>query len=276
MENVTFAPPGNSGLGWSESLEDTDLDGPSSCPHASTIKESTTTPTISLSQPHNIAIIPARIDSKRIPRKNIRHFCGKPIIEYPIRAALDSGLFAQVVVSSASDEVGSIAIRAGAVYHKRPVSLSGDKVGMYAVVQDVLVRHADKGETFDHVCMLYAASPFLTPARLHQGHEYMVEGFEFAFPMYKTTGPERVLYEDQGSMRPRMPYEFSLSGYYSPPAYAVAEGWWWAQALTLELHRGFWGDRNKGVIVPSNEVQVIDTEEDWADAERRYEALEGS
>ena len=226
--------------------------------------------TISPSVPSSIAIIPARIGSKRIPRKNIRDFHGKPILTYSIRAALDSGLFDHVVVSTDSDAVGMVAVKEGAKYFKRDPGLAADSVAMYSVVNEVLTHNAASAELYDYVCMIYACAPFLTAQRLQQGYVHMVDGYQFVFPMYKTPHPERSLYDADGSMRPRFPYEFDLNSNYWPDNYHPAEGWWWAKTTALEIYRGFWGERNKGVLVSADEVQTLDTEDDWAIAEARY------
>ena len=194
------------------------------------------------------------------------------MVAYSIAAALESKLFDHVVVSSSSRAVGDIAIEAGAEYHERPVKLASNDTTMYAVVHDVLTRYSGEGELFDNVCMLYACAPFLTAERLCEGHEYLSKGYEFVFPVVRTAPVERALYEDRHGMRPRFPYEFSMDSRLYPPCFHPAEGWWWASGVALAIHGGWWGDRNKGVRVPEAELQAIDTEEDWADAERRYEA----
>ena len=199
------------------------------------------------------------------------------MVAYSISAALESKLFDHVVVSSTSGTVGDIAIEAGAEYHERPVRLASNDTTMYAAVHDVLAAryYADKVELFDSICMIYACAPFLTAERLCEGHEYLSKGFEFVFPVVRSAPVERALYEDSHGMQPRLPYEFSMDSRLYPPAFHPAEGWWWATCAAFAAHGGWWGDRNKGVRVPEAELQVIDTEEDWADAERRYKAMEG-
>ena len=117
-----------------------------------------------------------------------------------------------------------------------------------------------RGDIYDYVCMIYACSPFLTKARLIEGYGYLLDGYQFVFPMYKTAHLERSLYNDKGSMRPRFPYEFNMNSNYWPDNFQPAEGGWWASVSAREAYRGFWGDRNKGVLVPKDEAQVIDTE----------------
>ena len=255
--------PGRNGQSDYQTPSDTQVDGG--------------TLTISPSVPKSIAIIPARIGSKRIPRKNIRDFSGRPIITYPLRAAHASGLFDRIVVSSDSGVVGGIAAAEKALYfHRDPkVGTNSDTASMYSVVNEVLVHYATLGELYDYVCMIYATAPFLTAARLQEGYKYILDGYQFVFPMYRTPHPERSLYDAAGSMRPRFPYEFGMNSNYWPENYHPAEGWWWANAVSLETYKGWWGERNKGVLVPKWEVQALDTEDDWREAEDRYRRGEG-
>ena len=191
---------------------------------------------------------------------------------YPILAALESGLFDRVVVSSDSNEVGAIAAREGAVYFKRDPKLgtNSDTAPMYNVVNEVLTQYAALGELYDYVCMLYATAPFITAQRLQEGYKHILDGHQFVFPMYKSPHPERSLYARGMSMTPRHPYEFQQPSNMYPESFHPAEGWWWAQSVALELYKGFWGDANKGILVPDVEAMVIDTEDDWRLAESRY------
>jgi len=120
----------------------------------------------------NIAIIPARGGSKRIPRKNIKAFCGKPLIAYSIEAALQSGLFEKIIVSTDDEEIANVAMRYGAeVPFLRPRELSDDVTGTGAVVEHALQTLDERGETYDFACTIYATAPLLEP-------RYLIEGFE--------------------------------------------------------------------------------------------------
>ena len=117
----------------------------------------------------SIAIITARGGSKRIPRKNIKEFCGKPIITYSIEAALHSGLFTEVMVSTDDEEIARIAEQAGA---KVPFMRSGENAGDYASTDDVLLevldRYRKQGREFETFCCLYPTAPFVTAEKLQK------------------------------------------------------------------------------------------------------------
>ncbi len=118
-----------------------------------------------------IAIIPARGGSKRIPRKNIKDFYGKPLIAYSIQAALESKLFDKVIVSTDDEEIANIAKKYGAeVPFIRPKELSDDFTGTGDVVNHALEWLKEKGETFEYACTIYATAPLLQP-------KYLIEGY---------------------------------------------------------------------------------------------------
>ena len=114
-----------------------------------------------------VAIITARGGSKRIPRKNIKEFCGRPIIEYSIEAALRSGLFEEVMVSTEDPEIAEVAVKAGA---KVPFMRSAQSAGDYASTDDVLTEvleaYREQGREFDAFCCLYPTAPFVTADKL--------------------------------------------------------------------------------------------------------------
>lgn len=115
----------------------------------------------------NIAIIPARGGSKRIPRKNIKPFMGKPIIAYSIEAALQSGLFDEVMVSTDDEEIAEIACRYGAqVPFMRSAEMSNDYAGTDDVVFEVLKKYKEQDREFETVCCIYSTAPFVTAERL--------------------------------------------------------------------------------------------------------------
>ena len=121
----------------------------------------------------NIAIITARGGSKRIPRKNIKEFCGKPIICYSIEAALESGVFDTVMVSTDDEEIAQIAKEAGAeVPFFRSEATSNDYAGTADVLKEVIDTYADMGQTFDYGCCIYPTAPFVTGQKLKDAMEH--------------------------------------------------------------------------------------------------------
>ena len=114
-----------------------------------------------------ICIIPARGGSKRIPRKNIRPFLGSPIIAYSIRAAQESGLFDEIMVSTDDAEIATMAQMYGAsVPFARSSETSSDTASTAAVLTEVLQTYAQRGHQYDHACCLYPTAPFVTADRL--------------------------------------------------------------------------------------------------------------
>lgn len=130
----------------------------------------------------SVAIIPARGGSKRIPRKNIVPFAGRPLITYPILAAQESGLFEHIVVSTDDDEIAAVARDSGAeVPFVRPPELSDDHAGTMPVIRHAIRALQDAGLSFDHVCCIYPTAVLLQPADLTEGYRLLNEGWNFAF-----------------------------------------------------------------------------------------------
>ena len=130
----------------------------------------------------NICIIPARGGSKRIPRKNIKTFMGKPIIAYSIEAALQSGLFDEVMVSTDDEEIAEIACGYGAkVPFMRSAETSNDYAGTADVILEVLEMYKERGREFDTVCCIYSTAPFVTPERLREAYGKMNSEIDSVF-----------------------------------------------------------------------------------------------
>ena len=132
----------------------------------------------------NLAIIPARGGSKRIPRKNIRSFLGKPIIAYSIEAAINSGLFDEIIVSTDDEEIASVAKEYGAtVPFFRSNKTADDFAGLEDVILEVLNFYKNRAINFDNFCCILATSPFITTDRLKQCLSKLNQGFSSVFPV---------------------------------------------------------------------------------------------
>ena len=124
----------------------------------------------------SIAIITARGGSKRIPKKNIREFCGKPILAYSIEAALNSGLFDEVMVSTDSEEIADIAREYGAdVPFMREAATSGDYATTSDVIMEVTDKYSEMGIKYDYICCIYPTAPFVTAKKLIEAMNVMIE-----------------------------------------------------------------------------------------------------
>ena len=218
-----------------------------------------------------IAVIPARGGSKRIPRKNIRPFRGKPMIAWSIDAAQSSGLFEHVVVSTDDAEIGEVARRLGAeVPFVRPAELAGDDVGITDVVSHATKWAVSAGWPLSTVCCILATSPFLRHTDLKQGLELLESGpwvfvfsaTGFAAPIFRAFKSDPV-----GGIEMFFPEFFATRSQDLPKAlHDAAQFYWGRPDAWLEKKRMF--DRHStALMLPQWRVQDIDTEEDWTRAE---------
>jgi len=223
----------------------------------------------------NIAVIPARGGSKRIPHKNIRDFCGLPIIARSIRTALDTGLFASVIVSTDDEDIAETARAHGAeVPFMRPASLADDFTGTTPVIRHALEWCLDHGREVEAVCGLYATAPFCLPAYLKAGHKALADA-PAAFAV--TTFPYPILRglkrDGDGRMSLFWPEHRETRSQDLPEAYHDCGQFYWATREFLLAGRGFMDGEAVGVPIPRHRVQDIDTEEDWVRAEAMYRVL---
>ena len=226
-----------------------------------------------------LAIIPARGGSKRIPRKNIKLFHGKPLIAYSITAALKSNLFEKVIVSTDDEEISKIAREYGAmVPFIRPVELSDDFTGTGAVISHAMAYLKEQGENYDFACTIYATAPFL--------HEkYLIEGFEkfkssnakIAFSCTSMPFPIQRTFKITDNERCEMfwPENFMTRSQDLEEAYQDAGQFYWTN-LNIDSNEIIFGKDSIPIILPRHLVQDIDTLEDWTRAEFMYEALKKS
>nr|WP_295869219.1 pseudaminic acid cytidylyltransferase [uncultured Chitinophaga sp.] len=227
----------------------------------------------------NLAIITARGGSKRIPGKNIREFFGKPIIHYSIHAALSSGLFDKVMVSTDSDEIAEVALRAGAeVPFKRSPKTSDDHAVLADVVAEVIEEYKKQGAEFDNFCCILATAPFLSAERLAQAYNALLSGEHDAiFPVLKYSYPiRRALQIDSITRKVSMIWpEFqNVRSQDIPDAFHDCGQFYWLTLRGFATHRTLFTP-SAGVIELSPwEMQDIDTEEDWTLAELKYQLLQ--
>ncbi|MCO6462355.1 MAG: pseudaminic acid cytidylyltransferase [Saprospiraceae bacterium] len=218
-----------------------------------------------------LAIIPARGGSKRIPRKNIRLFHGKPIIAYSIQIALNSGLFDTVMVSTDDDSIKEISLKYGAaVPFMRSEKNSSDTATTLDVIREVLKQYHDIGRIFDEVCCIYATAPLIQVEKLMVGLD-MLEGdvasvfpvVAFSFPIFRS-----LKVDDENFVSMNWP-EFAQSRSQDlPAAYHDAGQWYWIrpELITDSLYT----NTSKAVILSEMEVQDIDSEADWQMAEMKF------
>jgi len=216
----------------------------------------------------NLAIIPARGGSKRIPRKNIRNFLGKPIIAYSIETALESGLFEEVMVSTDDDEIAEVAKKYGA---KVPFMRSEENADDYAtladVVEEVIGTYRKKGESFDDVCCILPTAPFLTVSLLEEGFSLLAENsVDSVKPVVRFSYPiQRAVKMKNGMLEMFNPEHARTRSQDLEPAFHDAGQFYW-----MKFEEGMKGERKMGLEIPEHLVHDIDTEDDWTMAELKY------
>jgi N-acylneuraminate cytidylyltransferase len=224
-----------------------------------------------------VAVIPARGGSKRIPRKNIRLFAGRPIIAYSIEAALASELFDRVIVSTDDAEIAEVARAWGAeTPFVRAPELSDDYAGTGEVTADAVRRLAELGMAATYVCCIYATAPFVTPASLKQGYE-LVTRPDASFALTVTTFGfpiQRAIELLPGiGVAPMYPEHTDARSQDLAPAYHDAGQFYWGRADAWTAGEPAYGPHTYPLLLPRHLVQDIDTLEDWQRAEWMYRSL---
>ena len=222
----------------------------------------------------NVAIIPARGGSKRIPGKNIRLFADKPMIAYPITRALESGLFDRIIVTTDSDEIAAVAVEWGAeAPFRRPAELADDHTGMDAVVRHCLEWVTRQGAEVDRICCIYATAPFLRVEDLKAGLS-LLERSEAAsvVPVAKYKSPIFRSFKRNAADRLEMlwPEYKDTRSQDLPVAYHDATVFYWADARKHLAGGRFYSEDAAPLEIPGHLVQDIDTPEDWQRAEAMW------
>jgi pseudaminic acid cytidylyltransferase len=222
----------------------------------------------------SIAIIPARGGSKRIPRKNIRDFCGKPMIAWPIEAARASGCFDRIVVSTDDGEIADVARACGAeVPFMRPEALADDHATTAAVLSHAVeVMGVPAGEA---VCCIYPTSPFLAAEDLRAGFDLLVSsGADYVVSVARFEAPvQRALRrDDQGRIGMMHPEHASTRSQDLEPAYFDAGKFYWARAGSWAAGNPILAGNSVGIELPRGRAQDIDLADDWEWSERLFRA----
>lgn len=225
----------------------------------------------------SLCIIPARGGSKRIPRKNIRPFRGRPMLAWPVQAALKSGVFDTVMVSTDDDEIAAIARDLGAeIPFMRSAQASSDHATTADVLREVIDRYAQDGRTFELACNLYPTAPLATPEDLRTGLSVLqTGGFDAVLPVAAFSYPIlRSLARGQdGRVRLNFPEHRDTRSQDLAPAYHDAGQWCWFRVDAFSASGVLLGDNTGSVVLAPDRVQDIDTEDDWAMAVLKHERL---
>lgn len=226
----------------------------------------------------SIAIITARGNSKRIPRKNIKEFCGKPIINYSIEAALHSGLFTEVMVSTDDEEIAGIAKRAGAqVPFMRSSATASDYASTDDVILEVLNRYKESGREFETFCCLYPTAPFVTAQKLQKAAK-LLERADAVMPVVAFSYPPQrcVILNEDGELRMKWP-EYAQTRSQDLETYYHDCGQFYFCRTKPVLENGTTDLPHMAPMIMSElEVQDIDNPEDWALAEMKYKMMQNN
>ena len=220
-----------------------------------------------------LAIITARGGSKRIPRKNIRDFCGKPIIAYSVEAALASSVFDTVMVSTEDKEIGEIAQRFGAeLPFYRSEKCASDHATTTDVLNEVLEEYEKRGQHFDLACCIYPTAPFITAARLKEAYESLsASDADTLLPVVRFSyPPQRCLVEREGRLVFRDPEYLSVRSQDLEALYHDAGQFYFFRTEGFKKSGNILSGSILPLVLPETEVQDIDTEEDWQLAELKY------
>lgn len=220
----------------------------------------------------NLCIIPARGGSKRIPRKNIKDFLGKPIIVYSIEAALESGLFDEVMVSTDDEEIAEVALRYGAkVPFMRSAENANDHAILMDVIKEVLDHYKEIKQQFENICTILPTAPLIQIQHLKSSYELIVkENADGVTPLVKFSSPiQRALKIVDGKIDMIQPKYMKTRSQDLEIAYYDAGQFYWRKAVSIDSE-----NINKlGYEIPESEAQDIDNEQDWKLAEMKYKLL---
>jgi pseudaminic acid cytidylyltransferase len=219
-----------------------------------------------------LAIIPARGGSKRIPHKNIRHFHGRPIIEYSIETALNSGLFDEVMVSTDDSNIASIAIQAGAlVPFTRSAQTANDYASLSDVILEVLAEYTERKQEFDAFCCILPTAPLLSIKTLENGFEMLSQNYDAVCGIVAFSYPiQRALHLSNGNIKMIHAEHMFTRSQDLEETYHDSGQFYWCKTTTFLQNKRVFAEHTGAVILSSLQVQDIDNEDDWKIAELKY------
>lgn len=226
---------------------------------------------------NSICIITARGGSKRIPRKNIRDFCGKPIIAYAIHTAITSYLFEEIMVSTDDEEIAAVAKSYGAkVPFMRSAEAANDYTPTAPVLIEVIHEYQKRERQFDYLCCIYPTSPLLRGSRLVQAFELLTQNeLDCVFPILRFGFPIQRAFRlhENGLVSMFHPENLIVRSQDLEPAYQDAGQFYFMKVVSLLEKQSLVTDRTAGLLLDEMEAQDIDNLSDWQIAEFKYEFL---
>lgn len=223
-----------------------------------------------------LCIIPARGGSKRIPRKNIKPFMGKPIIAYSIEAALNSGVFEEVMVSTDDVEIAGVARQYGAsVPFLRSAETSNDYATTVDVLLEVVNKYKEQGKSFDVICCLYSTAPFVTSERLKEAASQISDIVDACFTIVQYSYPiQRSLRINESDyVEMKFPEHLKSRTQDLEKVYHDAGQFYFVKTDALIHEKTVWCKRTSPLVLSELEVQDLDTLTDWQLAEMKYQLL---
>lgn len=220
-----------------------------------------------------LCVIPARGGSKRIPRKNIREFCGKPIIAYSIEAALQSELFDEVMVSTDDDEIAQVAREYGAkVPFMRSAKTSGDYATTAEVIEEVLEEYEKRERRFDVVYCVYPAAPFITPSELREARDILGLGATSVVPVTSFDFPplRGFVIDEKAHLDDAFPEYAKARSQDLPEMVHDCGRFYCARVESFREAGSFLTTDVRALRIPARVVQDVDTFEDWEMAEMKF------
>jgi N-acylneuraminate cytidylyltransferase len=221
-----------------------------------------------------IAIITARGGSKRIPRKNIRKFCGKPIIAYSIQAAINADYFDEVMVSTDDEEIAEVAKHYGAsVPFMRSAQTASDHATTAEVLIEVLQEYQKRSLNPEFACCIYPTAPFVTSDNLIASHHLLLENpaTNNVIPITRFSYPiQRALKLENNKIALLNPELLLTRSQDLQPAYHDAGQFYWLRVNAFLATPNLMSEKTAGFVLPEWQVQDIDNEDDWILAEMKY------
>ena len=223
-----------------------------------------------------IAMITARGGSKRIPRKNVKDFCGKPILAYSIEAALESGVFDEVMISTEDDEIAKLAKQFGAVFpFRRSDETAGDHAMTIDVMLEVVNEYNKRGIYPDSVCCIYPTAPFITAEKLKRANDFFeTAGADAVIPVVRFSFPPQRCFVLDGDYMKYKWKEYELSRSQDlEPYYHDAGQFYFIRTEAMVSQRTLVPEKTAPLILDEMEVQDIDNMDDWYLAEMKYQMM---
>lgn len=225
---------------------------------------------------NNLCVIPARGGSKRISRKNVKDFLGKPIIAYSIEAAQQTGLFDDIMVSTDDEEIARTSENYGAcIPFLRSQENANDHAGLADVLVEVMTTYKNNNKVFDNICCILPTAPLTTPLRIKEAYHLLIHGnwdsvvpvVEFSYPIFRA-----LEYGEKERIKMIWPEYLYSRSQDLKPAYHDSGSFYWVKWDAFLSERKFFCTNGTGIVVSELEVQDIDTMTDWKMAELKYES----